>query len=78
MIFPDASGVAVNMLPISDGSAFDQLKRLVDSEGENLAASVACAEEVFSTALFRFRRLAMIFRALRIPAFLANHYSELC
>jgi hypothetical protein len=39
MKFPDASGVAVNMLPISDGSAFDQLKRLVDSEGANLANS---------------------------------------
>jgi len=39
MTFPDASGVAVNMLPISDGSAFDQLKRLVDSEGTNLAES---------------------------------------
>jgi len=39
MVFPDASGVAVNMLPISDGSAFDQLKRLVDSEGTNLAGS---------------------------------------
>ena len=25
------------MLPISDGSVFDQLKRLVDSEGDNLA-----------------------------------------
>ena len=37
MKFPDASGVPVNMLPISDGSAFDQLKRLVDSEGDNLA-----------------------------------------
>jgi hypothetical protein len=37
MKFPDASGVAVNMLPISNGSAFDQLKRLVDSEGDNLA-----------------------------------------
>src|SRR6476659_4790861 len=37
MKYPDASGVAVNMLPISDGSAFDQLKKLVDSEGENLA-----------------------------------------
>jgi hypothetical protein len=37
MKFPDGSGVSVNMLPISDGSAFDQLKRLVDSEGENLA-----------------------------------------
>ena len=37
MQFPDASGVPVNMLPISDGSVFDQLKRLVDSEGNNLA-----------------------------------------
>src|SRR5499426_616241 len=37
MQFPDASGVSVNMLPISDGSAFDQLKLLVDSEGKNLA-----------------------------------------
>jgi hypothetical protein len=39
MVFPDASGVAANMLPISDGSAFDQLKQLVDSEGANLAGS---------------------------------------
>ena len=37
MQFPDASGVPANMLPISDGSAFDQLKKLVDSEGTNLA-----------------------------------------
>jgi hypothetical protein len=37
MQYPDASGVPVNMLPISDGSAFDQLKTLVDSEGANLA-----------------------------------------
>jgi hypothetical protein len=37
MKFPDASGVPVNMLPISDGTAFDQLKLLVDSEGANLA-----------------------------------------
>jgi hypothetical protein len=39
MEFPDASGVPANMLPISDGSAFDQLKQLVDSEGANLAGS---------------------------------------
>jgi hypothetical protein len=39
MMFPDASGVPANMLPISDGSAFDQLKQLVDSEGANLADS---------------------------------------
>jgi len=38
MVFPDASGVPANMLPVSDGSAFDQLKRLVDSEGEHLAS----------------------------------------
>jgi hypothetical protein len=37
MQFPDASGVPVNMLPISDGSAFDQLKLLVDTEGTHLA-----------------------------------------
>jgi hypothetical protein len=37
MQYPDASGVPVNMLPIRDGSAFDQLKLLVDSEGSNLA-----------------------------------------
>ena len=37
MKFPDASGVPANMLPISDGNAFDQLKLLVDSEGANLA-----------------------------------------
>jgi len=37
MKFPDASGVPVNMLPVSDGSAFDQLKQLVDAEGANLA-----------------------------------------
>src|SRR5215468_10958731 len=37
MQFPDASGVPVNMLPISDASAFDQLELLVDSEGANLA-----------------------------------------
>jgi len=39
MQFPDASGVPANMLPISDGSAFEQLKQLVDSEGANLADS---------------------------------------
>jgi hypothetical protein len=39
MKFPDASGVPVNMLPISDGTAFDQLKKLVDSEGDNLAGA---------------------------------------
>jgi len=38
MQFPDASGVPVNMLPISDGSVFDRLKLLVDEEGDNLAS----------------------------------------
>ena len=37
MKFPDATGVPVNMLPISDGSVWDELKLLVDSEGDNLA-----------------------------------------
>ncbi len=38
MVFPDASGVPANMLPVRDGSVFDQLKQLVDSEGSNLAS----------------------------------------
>jgi hypothetical protein len=37
MKFPGASGVPVNMLPISDSTAFDQLKLLLDSEGPHLA-----------------------------------------
>jgi hypothetical protein len=37
MVFPDASGVPVNMLPISDGSVFEKLKTLVDGEEEDLA-----------------------------------------
>lgn len=37
MVFPDASGVPVNMLPRSTVEAFDQLKWLVDREGRNLA-----------------------------------------
>ena len=37
MQYPDASGVPVNMLPIRDGTVFDQLKALLDSEGRNLA-----------------------------------------
>jgi hypothetical protein len=37
MKFPDASGVPANMLPVSDSTAFDQLKWLVDNEGTNLA-----------------------------------------
>lgn len=39
MTFPDASGVPVNMLPATDGHAFEQLKRLVDREGTNLAGA---------------------------------------
>src|SRR6266852_5385211 len=38
MKFPDASAVSANMLPVSDGRAFDQLKQLVDSEGSTLAS----------------------------------------
>jgi hypothetical protein len=41
MQFHDASGVPVNMLPISDGTAFDELRKLVDSEGAALADSDA-------------------------------------
>lgn len=41
MQFPDASGVPVDMLPISNGTAFDELKKLVDSEGTALADSDA-------------------------------------
>jgi len=37
MIYPDASGISVNMLPAKDASAFDQLKQLVDSEPASLA-----------------------------------------
>jgi hypothetical protein len=37
MTFPDASGVPANLLPVSDGSVFDQLKLLVDREGAALA-----------------------------------------
>lgn len=37
MQFPDASGVPANMLPVSDATAFDQLKSLIDTEGSNLA-----------------------------------------
>lgn len=39
MQYPNASGVPVNMLPPSDGSAFDQLKQFVDSENANFAES---------------------------------------
>jgi hypothetical protein len=39
MQYPDASSVPVNMLPISDGTAFDQLKNLIDGEGDSLADS---------------------------------------
>jgi hypothetical protein len=37
MVFPDASGIPANMLPANDASAFDQLKQLVDTEGQHLA-----------------------------------------
>jgi hypothetical protein len=37
MQFPNASGVPANMLPPSDFSAFEQLKTLVDAEGQHLA-----------------------------------------
>ena len=37
MVFPDASGVPADLLPVSDGRAFDQLKRLLDAEGSDLA-----------------------------------------
>jgi hypothetical protein len=39
MQFPDASGVPVDMLPIRDGTAFDELKKLVEREGTRLADS---------------------------------------
>ena len=32
MQFPDGSGVPVNMLYPTDGTAFDMLKRMIDSE----------------------------------------------
>jgi hypothetical protein len=38
MTFPDASGIPANMLPASDGSAFDQLKQLIDSEPTSIAS----------------------------------------
>jgi hypothetical protein len=37
MVFTDASGSPHEMLPRNDASAFEQLKWLVDSEGDNLA-----------------------------------------
>src|SRR5262249_7005562 len=37
MVFPDGSGVPVNMLPRTNASAFEQLKQLVDSETPRLA-----------------------------------------
>jgi hypothetical protein len=39
MQFPDASGVPVDMLPIRDGNAFDELKKRVEGEGTSLADS---------------------------------------
>jgi hypothetical protein len=37
MMYPDASGVPVNLLPRSDSSAFDQLASLINGEGAHLA-----------------------------------------
>jgi hypothetical protein len=37
MQFPDASGVPANLLPRDDVTAFDDLKKLLDSEGPHLA-----------------------------------------
>jgi hypothetical protein len=37
MIFPDLSGVRLDMLPRTDASAFEQLKLLLDREGDSLA-----------------------------------------
>jgi len=39
MQFPDASGVPVDMLPIRDGTAFDELKTLLERGGTSLADS---------------------------------------
>jgi hypothetical protein len=38
MVFPDASKPGLNMLPIEDGSAFDQLQRLIDRERDDFAS----------------------------------------
>jgi hypothetical protein len=38
MVFPDGSGIAANMLPRSDFSAFEQLKQLVESEDAHLSS----------------------------------------
>jgi hypothetical protein len=38
MKFPDASAVKLNLLPSTSSSAFDQIKQLLDSEGDNLAS----------------------------------------
>lgn len=39
MSFPDASDMDIDMLPRSDFSAFEQLKRIVDEEGSHLAGA---------------------------------------
>ena len=39
MQFPDASGVVANMLPVSDGTVFEHIKQLLDSEVGNLASA---------------------------------------
>ncbi len=39
MVYPDASGVPVDMLPIRDGSVWSQLKSLLDDEGARLGGT---------------------------------------
>jgi hypothetical protein len=39
MEFPNASGIPANMLPRADVTAFDQLKWLLDKEGDSLASA---------------------------------------
>jgi|SRR5580698_5440267 hypothetical protein len=39
MVYPDGSGVPVNMLPRSDFSAFEELKTLIDSEPSSIASA---------------------------------------
>ncbi len=39
MVYPDASGVPVDMLPLSNGSAFAHLKELLDAEGRHLGGA---------------------------------------
>ena len=55
MKFPDASGIPANMLPISDVTAFDQLKKLVDARGRTwlIRTGWACSQD---SALSRMSR----------------------